>query len=161
MAGSSLRNLNPVCHEHICKHVPIQTELLCWVWTKLYGESSITTLTKELSKYLGLGFFWTVFFWNVSRLASQQKCLHFTEPKILLPCYKIALHRFVVSANQIQCTLWKISIRLMVRLSLHLLQGTQALRFPIQLMYAFISPMHSTWTASFLYLQLTNFGISA
>jgi len=45
-----------------CKHVPIHTELFCWVRIKPYGESSITNLTKELSKYLGSGFFRTVFF---------------------------------------------------------------------------------------------------
>ena len=43
----------------------------------------------------------------VNRSGSPQKCLHFTETKISLPPYKIALHRFVVSAYQIQYTLWK------------------------------------------------------
>jgi hypothetical protein len=57
MAGSSLRNLNPICRAHICKHVPIHTEILCGVWIKPYAESSIATLTKELSNYLGLGLF--------------------------------------------------------------------------------------------------------
>ena len=62
MTGSSLRNLNPICQAHICKLVPIHTELFCWVRVKPYGESSITNLTKELSKYLGSGFFQTVLF---------------------------------------------------------------------------------------------------
>lgn len=62
MAGCSLRNLNPICHAHICKHVPIHVELFCWVTIKPYGESTITNLTKELSKYLVSVFFRTVFF---------------------------------------------------------------------------------------------------
>jgi len=62
MVGSSLRILNPICHAHIYKHVPIHTEFFCWVRIKPYGEISITNLTKELSKYLGSWFFRTAFF---------------------------------------------------------------------------------------------------
>ena len=160
MAGSWLRNLYVICHVHICKHVPIHTELQCRVRIKSYRESSITNLTKELSRYLGSGFFWTVFF-EVSIGQLVNKMPAFYRIQNFVTALKIALHRCLAWANRIQYTLWKISVRLFVRLFSHLLPGTQTLSFPTELMCAFIPPMHSTWTACFLSLQLTSLGMSA